>query len=462
MLFECRRTQWRDWWAQAMLILLQSTLMACDVVVAGPSEKWQVSQAQVAKAFKELAAGATDVPLPDCKWTLQNAPKTFYAPQKILNGSETLRLHASIHLPAAGYTRVKQATAALWIVTGIHYSKVIRTLKGCKQQFVAGARHWPNKKRDWVLLRRLGSKYPWTQANDLYPLTYELGSAPSCQEWGKRVDEQLRRGPPERNPDAPAWVLKAPNTHFGKGVRFLRWDFAKEQDVAQVCKQHRGWIVQQMVHSMTAFKGGSTFSFRVLALVVSASPLKVVWSKTRGSFQFFADAPANSTGVDSRFLTNNHARPTGYKFEDCTQLAAPAFHRWKAGSWEECIAPQLKIAIVAYMLSMLSVLRIRESNNFNNWGCDFLVDEDLRVHLLECNVFPTAANPLGFGVWQEVYPMVLHEALQRSGNGATPASDSLKDYEVLLDEAKGYAFTSPRIPPQCNSMAASSRQGSMA
>ena len=77
-----------------------------------------------------------------------------------------------------------------------------------------------------------------------------------------------------------AWVLKAPMAHFGKGVHFLRWDFAKERDVAQVCEQHRGWIVQQMVHSMTAFRGGSTFSFRVLALVVSASPLKVVWSKS--------------------------------------------------------------------------------------------------------------------------------------------------------------------------------------
>ena len=125
MLFECRRTQWRNWSAQAMLILLQSTLMACDVAMAGPGEKWQVSQAQVAKAFKELAAGATDVPLPDCKWTLQNAPKTFYAPRWILNGSATMRLHASIHLPAAGYTRVKQPTAALWIVTGVHYYKLI-------------------------------------------------------------------------------------------------------------------------------------------------------------------------------------------------------------------------------------------------------------------------------------------------------------------------------------------------
>ena len=452
MPFECWRMQWNSLPTHAMLVLLGSTLMACDAAAAGAGVKWNVSQAKVAKTFERLAANTSEVPLLDCKWTLQNAPNTFYVPYWLVNTSITIRTQVLTHLPAAGYTRVWRPSAALWLLTGLRYNKVFKTLRVCRQQLVGGGRHSGHKLHDLWGLRKLASQHPWTQASDMYPPTFAIGRQSDCERWRRRVEEQLRQGSPLRHPDAPAWVLKAPSAHYGAGIRFLPWDFAKGRDVAQICEQHRGWVVQQMVHSATVFRGGSAFSLRVMALMASAAPLKVVWSRARAAHLMFATPPANSTGVDARYLTNSHARPDPDNWEEYIALAAPAFDGLRRGLWEDCIAPQLKIAIVAYMLHMLSALRVREPNNFNNFGCDFLVDEDLRAHFLECNEQPGVSSTRYVEVHREVYPVVLHEVRRRSGAGAAPAPDVLRGYEVVLDEETGYAFTSPRVPRACGSV----------
>ena len=346
-----------------------------------------------------------DLPLSrNCTWRLQEAPKTFYASERSMNVSQVMKQHVQEFLPAEGFTRVEDHTRALFIMTGGQFRPVTRGPRLCRQQLVQGMPFEPDKWLDYAALQRLGTRCPWTHVKEFLPLTYALGQAGSCEAWSETVADQYKHGPSApQNRKTPAWVLKNPRSHLGRSIKFLSWDFAKTRNITKICERHRGYIVQQMIHSTTAFRGGSVFSLRVYFLVTSFSPMKVVWHKTRAAFQLFADRPGEGNITnEGKYLTNLHARAkakgsktvVGLDLREYTGVAATAFDELQAGMWEECIVPQLKVALVAYVLHMLLTPSQRASNLFNLFGCDFLVDESFKVRFLESNKWPGCAHIL--------------------------------------------------------------------
>ena len=196
------------------------------------------------------------------------------------------------------------------------------------------------------------------------------------------------------------------------------------------------------------------FSLRVLALVTFFGELKVMWSKTAAAYQMFANPPGNSTGLAARYLTNTAARvlAPGEQTGDYTAHAAPEFDRLKAGMWEDCIAPQLKVALVAHMLGLLSEPRnFTQYPWYENLGCDFLIDENFKAHFLECNCWAGCADGKKHHLFQDMYRIVFDEAVRHSEKPGQPGS-APKGYEVLLDVAARYAFRSPSLPQHCSAL----------
>ena len=134
------------------------------------------------------------------------------------------------------------------------------------------------------------------------------------------------------------------------------------------------------------------FSLRAHALVTFMTEMKLMWSNRTGTFMLFANHPNGTTGRSARYLTNGPARrlAPGESLADFSTPAAPEFDCLGLGAWAKCIAPQLKVAIVAYMLSLLAqptyvAQNLTKHRWFETIGCDFLIDEDFKAHFLECN-----------------------------------------------------------------------------
>ena len=441
---------WGHWnsaplWTFFSCVVLGAVPMAsCQAPPLGPTkEVVRQTIASIMDRFKGHSKAAS------CNWTLPHAPKTFYIPPDQLKKSECAQAQLTRHMPAVGYRPVEDPAKALWVLTGAHFQAVSKTVQFCKQQLVQGLPFRDNKRWDAVGLRRLGTRHPWTQAHRLLPLTYDVGSAEGCAAWEEKMSA-WRNGPAPGDPDAPAWVLKRPHTHWGVGVRFLSWNaVGRINNVSRFCEEERDGVVQEMVRSTTAFRGGSVFSLRVMALVTSLAPVKLIWSKTRAGWMLFADRPsANRTGLRAKYVTNSHARDRLENPEHYNHRAVPEFDRVRAGMWEDCIAPQLKVALVAYILHVLRLLRTRESNWFNHFGCDFLIDENFMPRLLECNQMPGCAHRKMASLYEDVYTLVWNDALRHNGVAGGRPFEASQDYEVLIDEAQGYAFTLSHPRPQ--------------
>ena len=431
-----------------MLLALMMQLLTCR-----GTQQAMVPLTTVGLIFEEIAARRLPTrhsqPSLNCTWRLPDAPKTFYTPEWCVKQHPVMKMHVEKFLPAGGFTRVEKPGKALFIVTAGFFHQITRGIRLCQQQLVQGLPFHPDKWLDYAGLQRLGTRYPWTHAKDFLALTYALGNASACEEWTKSVQDQYQHGPSApQTRNAPAWVLKKARGHLGKNIKFLPWDFVKKRNISKICEQHRGYVVQQMIHSTTVFRGGSVFSLRVHFLVTSFSPMKAVWQKRRAAYQFFAERPGHGSATDGgKYVTNQQARIGD--LDAYTGVAATAFDQLKAGMWEECIAPQLKVALVAYMLYMQLTLSERPPNLFNLFGCDFLVEKSFRVRFLECNKYP-AYTPVFGDLFDEVYPFVLQEAVHRSSQPGSMPRTLQQNFEVLLDETTRYVFTSPEPHARCS------------
>ena len=204
-----------------------------------------------------------------------------------------------------------------------------------------------HKLKDFRSLQRLGARYPWTHANTVYPQVWDLSTTEGCREWGAAARALCRRHTrdPPRHPKA--WVLKDPAGSEGKQVQFLRWDVAEKGNTSSICQRYNGWIVQQMVHSTRVFRGGSVFAIRGFFIMPTLSPAMLLWSRQGGAWMFFADRPGQAGRGDEQYLTNLDIRQGGEAaYAQFTAHAPQEFNRLKAGMWEECFAPQLKVAAV--------------------------------------------------------------------------------------------------------------------
>ena len=160
---------------------------------------------------------------------------------------------------------------------------------------------------------------------------------------------------------------------------------------------------------------------------------------------------AGARRPDERGAPGNKNLDVRLDVEAYTAVAATQFDRLRAGLWGECIAPQLKVALAAYALHLLLALPSRAAGLFNLFGCEFLVEESLRVRFLECNKWPGYVPAFG-DLFADVYPFVLRDAARRAGHaGGVPRA--LQDkFEVLLYKATGYVFTSPEPRARCSAL----------
>ena len=118
-----------------------------------------------------------------------------------------------------------------------------------------------------------------------------------------------------------------------------------------------------------------------------------------------------------------------------------------------CIAPQLKVTIVANMLSLLTeptyvARNLTKQRLYETIGCDFLIDEGFKAHFLECNCLVGCRIKSKRHLFQGMYSLMSDEALQMSNQGPRAGSD-LQGHKVLLDVAARCAYTGQRLPHHC-------------
>ena len=399
----------------------------------------------VGDALAEMAASIPRArPSRNCNWTLQNAPQTYYIP----DGAQGTWCYKRLIFPAAGYSQVKNPAKALWILVGsVGFQQVTSTANVCRQQMVQGCPFFNAKGTAFLRVQQLGARYPWTQATHIYPPTYVLREERGCRDWQVAVrDLELRLGNSSHQRDRPVWVLKPVVGHNGQRIRFLSRGFNEASGISKICRQHPNYIAQQMVWSTPVFRGGSVFSLRVLGLLTFMSEMKLMWNNRTGAVIHFADRPNDTIGQAARYVTNPHARRNlapGQSGEDFLIPAVPEFDRLGPGAWTDCIAPQLKLALVAYVLSLFTEpTNVTRKFTKHRWyemiGCDFLIDEGFKAHFLECNCGAGCTNKPHLHLFRGMYRFVLDEALRMSNQGPRAGTD-VQGHEVLLDVAAGYA-----------------------
>mmetsp|Transcript_122922 Transcript_122922/g.274484 ORF Transcript_122922/g.274484 Transcript_122922/m.274484 type:complete len:677 (-) Transcript_122922:157-2187(-) len=262
------------------------------------------------------------------------------------------------------------------------------------------------------------------------------------------------------------WVLKPSRGLGGTGIELLRGAAALRErlfpaprdlalEPARAPKPAEGWVVQRYVES-PLLVAGRKFDMRAYCLVARTTPH--LWF-FRPGYCKVALEPYDISDLENRFghLTNACVQRTHPQYRERRgqhiwseeQVEAELITSGRRTAEQESLWPgvheQMKRALAWIFEASREGLE-RRAGYFDLLGVDFILDEDLRLHLLEVN-----SNPAMFfdssPTLETLVPSLLGTALdmaleaQRPGNvasGAAPPAPPL--FELLVDEAAGFVY----------------------
>lgn len=276
-----------------------------------------------------------------------------------------------------------------------------------------------------------------SQCCDFFPTTYELPS-----EYHIFVEEF------KKNPGV-VWIMKPAAKSQGKGIFLFRklkdiTDWKKGEYQNEANKEIPETYVVQRYISNPYLIGGKKFDVRVYVLVTSISPLKV-WiyrsgfarfSNTRYSLDAISDSYIHLTNVAIQKTAPDYDPEKGCKWS-IQQLRQylNAKHGLKVVSDIFC---QIDCTIIKSLQSVQKII-INDKHCFETFGYDILLDDQLKVWLIEINACPslTASGKedydLKFGMLTDVLNVLDLE------NRLTGKEKRVGGFDLLWDDGPVFA-----------------------
>ena len=138
------------------------------------------------------------------------------------------------------------------------------------------------------------------------------------------------------------------------------------------------------------------FDIRQWVLVTDWNPL-TVWAYSESYIRFCVQAYDKKADTRKNHLTNNSVQKKYAEFEDneidgnmwsSQEFADHLDQEYGGDPWTEKVWPQIKKYVKASLQSVQDIVDNRK-NSFEFFGYDFMLDEDMRVWLIEVNSSPS-------------------------------------------------------------------------
>jgi len=236
------------------------------------------------------------------------------------------------------------------------------------------------------------------------------------------------------------WLIKPANLNQGKGITLIRNlnDFKR---CLHSKLQHSFWVVQKYIEKPMLYNGRK-FDIRIWVLVLDTGDLflyKNGYIRT-SSEKFTLDSKVNFV-----HLTNNCLQMHGSnygKHEEGNTLSFNTFKTYLSKlhpkvDFDSHIVPRMKDLIIDTIMSVKSGIIApskKRGCTFELLGYDFMIDEDLRVWLIEVNTNPYLGMPNEY--IKNLLPCMIKEMLYIALDSIYPTNNKPIDnnFELLYCE----------------------------
>jgi len=264
------------------------------------------------------------------------------------------------------------------------------------------------------------------------------------------------------------WILKPSRGLGGKGIELVHGSAALRERLFPPHAEGRiancpmeGWVVQRYVDRPLLLQGRK-FDIRSYCLVARTEPhlwffhpgyCKVALEQYDSSRCDFSDDTARFAHLTNACVQRSHpdyANRKGQHIWSLEQAEADllATGRWQtAGTLWPKLHEEMK-RVIGHLFRASSKMLERKAGYFDLLGLDFMVDENLQLHLLEVN-----SNPAMFfdssPVLEELVPRLLGSSFDLVLGAQNKEDSSLQKgtpacapepFELVVDEAAGYCF----------------------
>mmetsp|Transcript_9993 Transcript_9993/g.18181 ORF Transcript_9993/g.18181 Transcript_9993/m.18181 type:complete len:442 (-) Transcript_9993:47-1372(-) len=196
------------------------------------------------------------------------------------------------------------------------------------------------------------------------------------------------------------WIMKPVGKSQGKGIflvdklsQLSGWKTTAMNDPNDVKEKAENYVVQQYIHNPLLI-GGRKFDIRLYVLVKSYNPLVVYIY--RDGFARFSVVRYDMNNINNTFVhvTNVAVQKTAADYDKDTGgkmfLRPLKIYLISKYGYERAneLFCEIQLVVIRSLLSVQKVI-INDKHCFELYGYDVMIDENLKVWLIEVNAFPS-------------------------------------------------------------------------
>lgn len=251
---------------------------------------------------------------------------------------------------------------------------------------------------------------------------------------------------PPKHCSENVWLIKPCAQNQGKGIEFFRNNLMDMKKYLQSKPPFSHWVVQKYIERPLLYHGRK-FDIRVWALITHK---KILYFYKYGYIRTSAEYYTLDSNKNYVHLTNNCLQKYGDKygsFEEGNTLGFDVFSKYltemfpgKNIDFDKMFVSRMKdIIIDVYRASQKDLNQVNRKNCFELLGFDFLMDEDLRLWLLEVNINPYLGVPNKYiegllpKMLDDLYQIVLDPYVTPAN--PAPPHDLENNFELLYCES---------------------------
>jgi len=191
------------------------------------------------------------------------------------------------------------------------------------------------------------------------------------------------------------WLLKPGSSSRGRGIKVYKTYERVVNRINNLKGNTRLWVVQKCIENPLIVEGRK-FDIRQWVLVTDWNPL-TIWCYNECYVRFCVQEYDPKADSRKNHLTNNSVQKKFAEFGDneiegnmwsSEEFADYLDGEFGENTYLEKIWPQVKKYVKASLMSVQDQVDNRK-NSFEFFGYDLMVDQDLRVWLIEVNSSPT-------------------------------------------------------------------------
>jgi len=214
------------------------------------------------------------------------------------------------------------------------------------------------------------------------------------------------------------WLIKPAALNQGKGIEFFKDDLNGMKNFLNSKPALTHWVFQKYIEKPLLYRGRK-FDFRVWALITHKLDLYIYRS---GYIRTSSDKYTLDSNYNYVHLTNNCLQKYGDKYgvyEDGNTLSFEAFESYLKHEYgnfsidfDKTVFTRMKDLMIDSFLAVKHELNpTKRKNCFELLGFDFMLDEDLRLWLIEVNSNPYLGVPNKF--IEGLLPKMLNDLMEK-------------------------------------------------